>query len=259
MIATDQVAVITGASSGIGRAIAQQFYGSGWNVIVHGSRQVGGLAAEKATPAASPPDRLALVADFRCQEQLDELVRVAFARHRYVDCWINAAGADVLTGAARLGTFEEKLEALWQVDVRACMRLSRAAARAMQQQTVRPELPSIINLGWDQAILGMEGDSGQFFAACKGAVMAFSNSLAKSVGPRIRVNCVAPGWIQTAWGKAASEAWQRRARDESCLGRWGTPQDVAKMVFFLASPAASFISGQTIQVNGGWKSSSAFE
>ena len=91
------------------------------------------------------------------------------------------------------------------------------------------------------------------FAAIKGGVMAFTRSLAKSLAPEVRVNCLAPGWIQTAWGEQASEYWQKRAKSESLMGRWGTPQDVAQVARFLVSPAASFITGQVLEINGGFK------
>jgi 3-oxoacyl-[acyl-carrier protein] reductase len=110
---------------------------------------------------------------------------------------------------------------------------------------------SIVTMGWDQAETGMEGDSGALFGAAKGAVMAFSRSLAVSLAPRVRVNCVAPGWIKTAWGAGASDVWQERARREAPLGRWGTAEEVADACLFLASPGARFITGQTIRVNGG--------
>jgi NAD(P)-dependent dehydrogenase (short-subunit alcohol dehydrogenase family) len=109
----------------------------------------------------------------------------------------------------------------------------------------------ILNMGWDQAETGMEGDSGELFAAVKGAVMAFTRSLALSLAPEVRVNCLAPGWIRTAWGAGASERWQQRVRRETPLGRWGEPEDVAAATRWLASPAASYITGQVIRVNGG--------
>ena len=82
-------------------------------------------------------------------------------------------------------------------------------------------------MGWDQAETGMEGDSGELFAATKGAVMAFTRSLALSLAPTVRVNALAPGWIKTAWGESASHAWQERVLRETPLARWGTPEDVA--------------------------------
>ena len=81
--------------------------------------------------------------------------------------------------------------------------------------------------------------------------MAFTKSLALSLAPEVRVNCLAPGWIRTAWGSQASEAWQARVLKETPLERWGTPEDVAAAALWLVSPAAAFITGQVIRVNGG--------
>lgn len=109
----------------------------------------------------------------------------------------------------------------------------------------------IITIGWDQAETGMEGDSGQFFAAIKGAVICFTRSLAKSLAPEVRVNCIAPGWIRTAWGENASNEWQERVRNETPLGVWGLAEDVAETAVWLSSKSARFITGQTIRINGG--------
>ena len=174
--------------------------------------------------------------------------------HDGVDLWVNAAGVDVLTGPAANWSFEEKLQLLWTVDVKATIQLSRDIGQRMQSQA-RHRNYSILNIGWDQAETGMGGESGEMFAAVKGAVMAFTKSLAKSLAPDVRVNCLAPGWIKTAWGDNASEYWQRRACQESLLGRWGTPRDIGHAAQFLLSPAASFVTGQVIAVNGGFNSS----
>ena len=112
---------------------------------------------------------------------------------------------------------------------------------------------SIVNIGWDGAARGMPGESAQLFAAAKGAVEAFSRSLAQTLAPDVRVNCIAPGWIRTDWGNDASEYWQHRAAKESLADRWGTPEDIARVVRFLASEDADFISGQTLDVNGGFR------
>jgi 3-oxoacyl-[acyl-carrier protein] reductase len=110
---------------------------------------------------------------------------------------------------------------------------------------------SVVTMGWDQAETGMEGDSGELFSATKGAVMAFTRSLALSLAPEVRVNAVAPGWIKTAWGENASEAWQARAIRETPQARWGTPEDVARVARFLVGPGSGFLTGQVVRVNGG--------
>jgi 3-oxoacyl-[acyl-carrier protein] reductase len=97
----------------------------------------------------------------------------------------------------------------------------------------------------------MEGDSGELFAATKGAIMAFTRSLALSLAPTVRVNALAPGWIKTEWGEGASRAWQERVLRETPMHRWGTPEDVARVARFLVSPAAGFVTGQIARVNGG--------
>jgi 3-oxoacyl-[acyl-carrier protein] reductase len=109
----------------------------------------------------------------------------------------------------------------------------------------------ILNMGWNRAAIGMAGESGELFATAKGAVASFSRSLAKSLAPKIRVNCLAPGWIKTKWGDSATATWQRRATDESLAQRWGTPEDVAQVARFLCSDAASFVNGQVVNIDGG--------
>ena len=97
----------------------------------------------------------------------------------------------------------------------------------------------------------MEGDSGELFAAAKNAVMGFTRSLAVSLAPQVRVNCIAPGWIRTAWGDQASEVWQERVLRETPLKRWGLPEDIARLARFLVSDEASYLTGQVINANGG--------
>ncbi|MBX3426913.1 MAG: SDR family oxidoreductase [Pirellulales bacterium] len=243
-----QWAVVTGSSRGIGRAIALEFAGAGANVVVH-ARSRGELAEETAAEVrACGGEALAVVADLSDSAGRDALLTATVGAGLPVSVWVNNAGVDVLTGAAASWTFAEKLAALWAVDVAATIELSRAAGAAMRDGRGGV----ILNMGWDQAASGMAGDSGEMFATVKGAVAAFTCSLAKSLAPRVRVNCLAPGWIRTAWGDDASPYWQARAQAEALVGRWGEPRDVARAALFLASPAGEFVNGQVLAINGGF-------
>ena len=244
-----RTAVVTGASSGIGRAIALELASAGADVLIHARRSA--EAAHGVADAIRQLGRQAhvLLADLNDPLAQDDLVDRAWQWRDGFDCWISNAGADVLTGEAAGWSFERKWEELVRVDVTATMRLGRRAGQLMKARG----RGSIVNIGWDQAARGMAGDSGELFAASKGAVMAFSKSLAMSLAPEVRVNCVAPGWIKTSWGERASDEWQSRATRESQLGRWGTPEDVARAVRFLVSDEAGFLDGQVLAVNGGFK------
>ena len=187
------------------------------------------------------------MADLADRDAGDRLVDQAWSTWGGLDAWLHIAGADTLTGEAARLSFDDKLDLLWQVDVVATIRLCRAVGRRMKEQGGG----SIVTMGWDQAETGMEGDSGELFAATKGAIMAFTREPGPEPRPEVRVNAVAPGWIKTAWGEGASSAWQERVLRETPLHRWGTPEDVARVARFLVGPAAGFLTGQIIRVNGG--------
>ena len=241
-----EVVVITGASAGVGRATVREFAKRGASIGLLARGREGLEAARREVEELGgravvlPTD----VADAAHVEAAAARVEEEFGP---IDIWINNAGADILTGADRQRPFEQKLSELWLVDVRATMLLSRAVGRRLRERG----RGVILNMGWDQAETGMEGDSGELFAATKGAVMAFSRSLALSLAPEVRVNCLAPGWIRTAWGEHAPAAWQERVLRETPLGRWGMPEDVARAALWLASPPAAYISGQIVRINGG--------
>ncbi|MBI3411795.1 MAG: 2-amino-4-hydroxy-6-hydroxymethyldihydropteridine diphosphokinase [Planctomycetes bacterium] len=240
-------ALVTGSTRGIGRVIALELAAGGADVLVHGLRSQERAMEVSALCQSEGVRTSVLLADLRELDQLDQLADNAWDQWGGLDICINNAGADTLTGEAAGWSFEEKLGVLWSVDVEATVYLSRRIGARMKEQG----RGAIVNIGWDQAETGMEGDSGQLFAASKGAVMAFSKSLALTLAPQVRVNCLAPGWIRTAWGKGASQSWQERVRRETPLGRWGTPEDVARVARWLVSPAAEFITGQVIRINGG--------
>lgn len=216
-------ALVTGSTSGIGKAIADAFSAHGASVITHGRR----------------------VADLRDPAAVDRLASETWGDG--LDILVNNAGADTLTGDAAKWPFERKLDELLAVDLKATMQLSRAIGAKMKARG----RGVILTVGWDQAETGMAGDSGELFAAVKGAIICFTRSLALSLAPEVRVNCLAPGWIRTAWGETASKDWQDRVRRETPLGVWGLPEDVANAAVWLASPMSGFLTGQTIRINGG--------
>ncbi|GIX05447.1 MAG: 3-oxoacyl-ACP reductase [Planctomycetaceae bacterium] len=243
-----QVVVVTGASRGIGQAIAVELARAGARLIVHYAQHRAGaeLTAEWVTRLGSQVRLLAC--DFWQQDDLHPFVSQCWEQFGVVTGWVNNAGIDLLTGEAARWDYARKLAALWQVDVRSTVLLSKEAGLRMLQQ---PQGGVILTIGWDQAERGMEGDSGELFATAKNAIMGFTRSLAVSLAPRVRVNCIAPGWIRTAWGAQAGLEWQQRVLRETPLQRWGTPQDIAYLARFLLSPHASYLTGQVIFANGG--------
>jgi 3-oxoacyl-[acyl-carrier protein] reductase len=240
-------AAVLGSTSGIGRAVALALAEAGASVIIHGAR-----SREKADDVALRCRSLGvrsevLMADLADREAGDRLVETAWNLWEGLDAWLHIAGADTLTGPSAKKSFDEKLDTLVQVDLIATIRLCRSIGQKMKQQGHG----SIVTMGWDQAETGMEGDSGELFAAAKGAIMSFTRSLSLSLAPTVRVNCVAPGWIKTSWGETASSDWQDRVLRETPLKRWGTPEDVAEAAKFLVGPSSRFLTGQIVRVNGG--------
>jgi 3-oxoacyl-[acyl-carrier protein] reductase len=240
-------AIVLGSTSGIGRATALALADAGADVLIHGrsSRQAAEEVAAEVRRRGGRSE--VLMADLADRAAGDRLVAEAWKAWDGLDAWLHIAGADTLTGPAARLPFDAKLDQLWTVDVVATMRLCRDVGRRMKEHGGG----SIVTMGWDQAETGMEGDSGELFAATKGAIMAFTRSLALSLAPAVRVNALAPGWIKTAWGTTASDTWQERVLRETPLGRWGTPEDVARAARFLVGPDSAFVTGQVFRINGG--------
>lgn len=242
------VMLVTGGSSGIGRAIALTAARAGADVgITYRANHEGAQAVVGEVEALG---RRSWAFNLHLSDG-DAIAAVGSAvaeRFGRLDSWINNAGADVLTGEHASLSATEKLDRLLTVDLRGTMLASWCAADLLARQ---PEGGVIVNMSWDHVLAGMPGRNPELFAAVKGGVLAFSKALARSVAPRVRVNVLAPGWIETAFGEQLDRTRYEAIRSSIPLGRWGTPDDVASGAVFLASPAAAYMTGQTLVIGGG--------
>lgn len=240
--------LVTGGSSGIGRAIAIASAQAGADVAL--TYRVNERGARETVRDIENLGRRArtIRLDLADAASVNALAGAARSAIGGVDAWINNAGADVLTGPGALLSTVEKLDLLMRVDLRGTVLASWQAAELMASQD---NGGVIINMSWDHVLSGLAGLEAQLFSSVKGGVLAFSKSLARTVAPRVRVNVLAPGWIETAYGNEANETIRRQIEESTPLARWGTPEDVAGAAVYLASPAASFITGQTMLVGGG--------
>jgi len=241
-------AVVTGASSGIGAAIAEAFGSAGAAVLV--------THRDSAEAASAVAERIARVGGSAQVAQVDLSARatcealVAEARERLgdLDVWVNNAGADVLTGKAAEWGWERKLDLLLAIDLKGTVACSYAAGAVMREQ---PNGGTIVNMSWDHVTAGMAGENPELFSAVKGGVLAFSKSLARRLAPRVRVNVLCPGWIETRFAREVDRDFHRSVAESTPLARWGRPEDVAAAALWLASPEAAFVTGQAININGG--------
>jgi 3-oxoacyl-[acyl-carrier protein] reductase len=132
------------------------------------------------------------------------------------------------------------------VDLRGTILASWAAAEAMGERG-----GAIVNMSWDHVTFGMAGENPILYSAAKGGIASFSKSLARQLAPAIRVNILAPGFIETAFGEQSDQEWYKEVAEHTPLKRWGQPDDLVGAALFLVSDEARFVTGQMIMVNGG--------
>jgi 3-oxoacyl-[acyl-carrier protein] reductase len=188
---------------------------------------------------------LLVQADLTDKIEVQRLVSEARILLGTVDVWINNAGASANSTEADGLDEISRFERMLAVDVLACWICSRGTAEMMSDGG------SILTIGWDHALDGAAGVPGQLYATSKGAVIAMTRSLAQTYAPRLRVNCIVPGWVENDWALSRSEAFRTRITGQIPLGRWGQAEDIVNAALYLASPAASFITGQVLVVDGG--------
>jgi 3-oxoacyl-[acyl-carrier protein] reductase len=244
-----KVALVTGASTGIGRAIALALAHAGADVAI--TYRTSLRDASDVAKEIERAGRQSAVFQLELAQpaSISTLARDLTDQFDHVDVWVNSAGADILTGDDAKRSRLEKLDQLLNVDLRGTILASWEAARIMQEQLTGGV---IINMSWDHVSLGMEGTNPQMFSAAKGGILSFSRSLARSVAPKVRVNILAPGWIETEFAATTMDPeFHRHVVESTPLGRLGTPEDVARAALFLASPDSAFLTGQMLLIGGG--------
>lgn len=245
MLLTDKVAVVTGASRGIGRAIAEELAAEGAKVVINylsnaaaADEVVSGIIARGGTA-------IAVQADAADMTQAAALIKAAIDTYGAIDILVNNAGTtrDTLL----LSMKEEEWDVVITTNLKSVFNTCKAATRPMIR---RKQGGRIINISSVSGIVGQPGQTN--YAASKAGIIGFSKSLAKELGSRsITVNVVAPGFIPTDLTAIMPQELVDQTLAYIPLGRWGTPEEVAHVVTFLASDKAAYITGAVIQVDGG--------
>ncbi len=239
----DDVALVTGASRGLGRAIALALGGAGATVVgtatsEHGAQGIDEVLAEAGIRGAGMA--LNVTEPGPVRDAVDEIS----TRFGAPTVLVNNAGItrDNLLMRMKDAEWDELID----TNLSSVFRVTRACLRGM----MKARRGRIVNIA---SVVGLMGNAGQSnYAAAKAGIMGFSRSLAREVGSRgITVNCVAPGFIQTDMTDALGDAQREALIGQTAAGRLGTPDDIAAAVLYLASPAAGFVTGETLNVNGG--------
>ncbi len=233
-------ALVTGASGGIGGAIARALHAAGATVTLAGTRKdaLDALAAELGARAH------VAVADLSSAEGADGLIKASEAAMGGLNILVNNAG--LTRDGLLLRMKDDDWQKVIDVNLTAAFRLSRGALRGM----MKGRFGRIISI---TSVVGTTGNAGQAnYAASKAGLVGFSKALALEVASRnVTVNCVAPGFIVTAMTDVLNEDQRGKAIAEIPSGRFGEPADIAAAVLYLASDEASYVTGQTLHVNGG--------
>ena len=237
-----QVALVTGASRGIGRAIALELAQQGMRVIGTATTDVGAAAITEALAAFSGSRGLML--NVNDGAGVDAAINTIVKEHGALHVVVNNAGItrDMLSMRMK----DDDWDAVIDTNLKAVFRISRAVTRPMMKQ----RYGRIVNI---TSVVGASGNAGQAnYAAAKAGVAGMTRSLARELGSRgITVNCVAPGFIETDMTKALSDVQTSALMAQIPVGRLGHPNDIAHAVAFLASPQAGYITGSELHVNGG--------
>ncbi|HOV56862.1 MAG TPA: 3-oxoacyl-ACP reductase FabG [Rhodanobacteraceae bacterium] len=235
------IALVTGASRGIGAAIAAELAAQGATVIGTATTEAGAAAISAALAAHGGAGRVLNVTDGAAVDALIDAIAKEFGP---VSILVNNAG--ITRDQLLLRMKDEDWQAILDTNLTSVYRTSKAVMRGM----MKARFGRIVNIA---SVIGLTGNPGQAnYAAAKAGIIAFSKSLAREIGSRgVTVNVVAPGFIDTDMTRALPEDAKNAMLGQIALGRFGEPVDIARAVAFLASPAAAYITGETLHVNGG--------
>lgn len=245
---TGKKALITGASKGIGYAIAKLLGEQGVDVVIHYNRNK--IHAEDLCKQLMDKGITATIlqGDLSQKNAATTVVQGAIDALSGLDILVNNAGADILTGKQIDAlSAAEKLNKVIAVDLLGTIHCCwESEAHFLSHPGV------IINMAWDLALHGMPGRNPQIFGAAKAGIIGFSKSFAHALAPVSRVNIIAPGWIETEFAQHHIDDEYYQARQQEIpMQRFGSVEEIAKIVAFVASPKASYITGEMIKVNGG--------
>lgn len=239
----NQIALVTGASRGIGKSIAMALASAGATVVGTGTTESGAASISQYLAASGARGR-GMMLDVRDGAQVDALIAEIEKSYGSVSILVNNAGITQDNLALRMK--EAEWDAVIDTNLKSVFRISKAVLRGM----MKARTGRIINI---TSVVGASGNAGQInYAAAKAGIAGMTRALARELGGRsITVNCVAPGFIDTDMTRALPEAQRAALLAQIPLGRLGDPGDVAAAVLFLASPGAGYITGTSIHVNGG--------
>tara|TARA_Y100000813_G_scaffold177530_1_gene144089 strand:- start:389 stop:1135 length:747 start_codon:yes stop_codon:yes gene_type:complete len=244
MLLEGKVAIVTGASRGIGKAIAQQFIAQGAKVAFTYRSSAEAAAALEQELSAGGGTVKGFQSDAASMTDAERLVGEVVEVFGTVDIVINNAGITDDTLLMRMT--EEQWDRVISVNLKSCFNLTKAVMRTM----LKARSGSIVNIS---SVVGVQGNAGQAnYAASKAGILGFTKSVALELGSRnIRCNAIAPGFIETEMTAKLDADTVQGWRDAIPLKRGGTPEDVANLCVFLASDMSAYITGQTLNVDGG--------